>query len=262
LSDLEALLLGIVQGLTEFFPVSSSGHLAMLQWLMGVDTEGGLVFEVAVHVATLVAILIYYRNRVASLIVGVLKIERDALDYSAKLVVGTLPAVVVGLTAKDWIEHQFANPALVGFALLVTGCVVFSTRWTSRSALLPVPTYAMALLVGCAQAVAILPGISRSGSTVAVALALGLSPVAAAEYSFMLGIVAIAGAAVLLLPDLGSTSPELQASILIGSGAALVSGIAALGLFVRMLRGGSFFYFAYWAWAAGAAFLAWIWLSG
>jgi undecaprenyl-diphosphatase len=113
----------------------------------------------------------------------------------------------------------------------------------------------MALLVGCGQAVAILPGISRSGTTVAVALALGLAPVVAAEFSFMLGIVAITGAAVLLLPDVASTSAAVQGSILIGSVAALVSGLAALGLFVRMLRTGSFYYFAFWAWAIGSLFL-------
>lgn len=262
MSDLQALLLGIVQGLTEFFPVSSSGHLAMLQWLMGVDTEGGLVFEVAVHVATLGAILIFYRKRVAQLIVGVLQRDPAALGYAAKLAVATVPAVFVGLLGKDWIEQQFANPALVGLALLVTGCVVFSTRWTAPRAASAEPTWTIALFVGCAQAVAILPGISRSGSTVAAALALGLAPVAAAEFSFMLGIIAISGAAVLLLPEMAETSAALQSSILIGSAAALVSGVAALGLFVRMLRGGSFHYFAYWAWSVGTVFLIWLWLHG
>jgi undecaprenyl-diphosphatase len=261
-SDLQALLLGIVQGLTEFFPVSSSGHLAMLQWLMDVDTEGGLVFEVAVHVATLGAILIYYRKRVAQLIAGVLQRDQAALGYAAKLAVGTSPAVMVGLLGKDFIEQQFVNPVLVGLALLVTGCIVFSSRWTAPRASLAEPTWTIALLVGCAQAIAILPGISRSGSTVAAALALGLAPVAAAEFSFMLGIIAISGAAVLLLPEMAETSIAVQTAILIGSAAALVSGVAALGLFVRMLRGGSFHYFAYWAWSVGAAFLIWLWFHG
>jgi len=262
MSAIEALVLGLVQGLTEFFPVSSSGHLVVVESLLGVHAEGGLVFEIAVHVATLVAILVYYRRRIAVLTVGVLTGDRPALEYAGKLVVGTLPAVLVGLLGKDFIERQFANPALVGFALLVTGCFVYSTRWTARAATLGTPTWAMALAVGCAQAVAILPGISRSGSTVAAGLALGLAPGPAAEFSFLLGIVAIAGAAVLMLPDLSAASPAMLGSVLVGSVAALTSGLAALWLFVRMLRSGTFQYFALWAWGAGAAFLAWLWLSG
>jgi undecaprenyl-diphosphatase len=257
-SGLEALALGLVQGLTEFFPVSSSGHLVMVQDLLGVRAEGGLVFEIAVHVATLVAILVYYRRRIGGLAVGVLTGDRPSVEYAGKLALGTLPAVVFGLLGKDFVERQFANPALVGGALLVTGCVVFSTRWTSRTATLGTPTWSMALLIGCAQALAILPGISRSGSTVAAALALGVAPGPAAEYSFLLGIVAIAGAAVLMLPDLSSASPEFLGAVWIGSAAALLSGLGALTLFVRMLRSGTFQWFAIWAWGAGAAFLVWI----
>lgn len=251
-------MLGLVQGLTEFFPVSSSGHLVMVQSLLGVRAEGGLVFEIAVHVATLAAILVYYRRRIGGLVVGVLAGDRPSLDYAGKLIVGTLPAVAFGLLGKDFVERQFANPALVGVALLVTGFVVFSTRWTAGTATLGAPTWAMALLIGCAQAFAILPGISRSGSTVSAALALGLAPGPAAEFSFLLGIVAIAGAAVLMLPDLSAASPEVLGAVAVGSGAALVSGLAALWLFVRMLRSGTFQWFAVWAWGAGLAFLGWL----
>ncbi len=260
MSTLEALWLGIVQGLTEFFPVSSSGHLVVFQQLLGVDAEGGLVFEIAVHVATLGAILVYYWRRVWSLATGVLRLEAASLDYAGKLVVGTLPAVAVGLFAKDWIARQFENPALVGFALLATGFIVLSTRWTAPAATRMAPTWSMAFWVGCAQALAILPGISRSGSTVAMALALGLAPTLAAEFSFLLGIVAISGAAVLMLPDLAAAEPAVVSAVLVGGAAALLSGLAALWLFVRMLRSGSFQYFAVWAWLSGALFLGWLWL--
>jgi len=259
LSTLEALILGIVQGLTEFFPVSSSGHLVVFQALLGVDVEGGLVFEIAVHVATLGAILVYYRRRILELIRGVLSLDPVALDYAGKLALGTVPAVAVGLFGKDFIEAQFANRALVGFALIATGFIVLSTRWTAPRATLSAPTWTMALWVGCAQALAILPGISRSGSTVAMALALGLAPALAAEFSFLLGVVAITGAAVLMLPDLSAAEPAVVSAVAVGSVAALVSGLAALTLFVRMLRSGSFQYFALWAWAAGALFLGWLW---
>ena len=262
MTALEAILLGIVQGLTEFFPVSSSGHLVVFQSLLGIDLAGGLVFEIAVHVATLGAIVIFYRRRLIELFLGAIRLDGSALDYVGKLAVGTLPAVAFALVGMDFIEQQFQSPWLVGFALLVTGCIVASTRWTAARATHPVPSWAMAAWIGCAQAVAILPGISRSGSTVAMALAVGLAPLAAAEFSFLLGIIAIAGAAVLMLPDLAGAPSGVLGSLLIGSAAALVAGLAALGLFVRMLRAGSFAWFALWAWGAGALFLAWLALRG
>lgn len=256
MSTLEALWLGIIQGLTEFFPVSSSGHLVIFQALLGIESKG-LLFEVAVHVATLVAILIFYRRRIGALLIGALRLQEDALRYAGKLAVGTLPAVAVGLAAKDFIADQFSAPPVVGGLLLVTGAIVWTTRGTRNNGAADEPTWVGALLVGIAQAFAILPGISRSGSTVAAALALGVAPAAAAEFSFLLGVIAISGAAVLILPDLRGAAPEQISAVGLGVGAALVSGILALWLFVRMLRANSFHYFAWWAWLAGAAFLAW-----
>lgn len=258
MTELQALWLGIVQGLTEFFPVSSSGHLVVFQALLGLRSDGDLLFEIAVHVATLVAILIYYRQRVGELIVGFFRRDAAALTYVGMLAVATLPALAAALVGKDFIERQFDDPFVTGVALLVTGGVVYTTRFTASQARLTAPTWSMALLIGCAQACAIMPGISRSGSTVAAALALGLAPAVAAEFSFLLGTIAISGAAVLMVPDLVAASAgELQA-VAIGSVAALVSGLAALWLFVRMLATGTFHYFAIWAWLAGASFLIWL----
>jgi undecaprenyl-diphosphatase len=257
LTTLEALWLGIVQGLTEFFPVSSSGHLVIFKSLLGVDAEAGLVFEIALHLATMVAIAIYYRGRITGLISGVFTRDNDAWSYCLKLALGTLPAVAVGLFLKGFIEEQFANPVVVGVDLILTGCILWTTRRSVRSATDTLPTWRVALLVGCAQAFAILPGISRSGTTVAVALALGLAPAVAAEFSFLLGIIAIAGAAVLMIPEATAASPELLGSMAIGSVAALFSGIAAITLFVRMLDKQVFYLFAIYAWAVGALFMAW-----
>jgi undecaprenyl-diphosphatase len=255
----EALFLGIVQGLTEFFPVSSSGHLVMAKAILGVHEEGGLVFEIAVHVATLVAIVVFYRRRIGQLTTGVLTGQGESYSYVAKLAVATLPAVVVGLTAKDAVESAFQNPALVALDLLITGSLLLTTRWTAPRARITTPTFAMALAIGCAQAFAILPGISRSGTTVVIALALGLAPAAAAEFSFLLGVIAITGAAVLALPDLASASPAAISAIAIGGAAALASGLAAIWLFIRMLDRQVFHLFAYYAWAAGGMFFFWIW---
>ena len=164
MDPIEALLLGLAQGLTEFFPVSSSGHLAMLQALFGGRESGGLLFEVGVHVATLFAIVFFYRARIAELLRGFFALERETLEYVGKLALGTVPAVVIGLGAKDFIDEQFSNPSMVGVLLLTTGCIVMSTRWTAGKATASVPSWGAALLIGCAQAFAILPGISRSES--------------------------------------------------------------------------------------------------
>ena len=262
MSAFEAFWLGIVQGLTEFFPVSSSGHLVIFRSLFGIESPGGLLFEIAVHVATLLAIVIYYRSRIASITLGVLRGHRDAVRYAGLLVLGTLPAAAVGLLARDFIVRQFQDPVFTGAALLVTGGILWTTRKTapggrvSSSGSSPLD-WRVAVLVGCGQALAILPGISRSGTTVAVALALGLAPVAAAEFSFLLGIIAIAGAAVLTLPELAAADPEQLSSLVYGGGAALAAGLAALWAFVRMLEGGRFYLFAGYAWGVGGLFLLW-----
>ena len=258
---LESVILGLIQGLTEFLPVSSSGHLVMFQELLGYKPDGGIVFEVAVHVATLVAIVLFYRKRVGALTIGTLRMEADALRYVGKLVVGTLPAIAVALLAREFIEAQFAAPAVAGFMLLITGFIVWSTRYTIAKGTETEPSWKNALLIGCAQAFAIMPGISRSGTTVATAMALGMTPLAAAEFSFLLGVIAIAGAAVLLLPEMMQADAALIGSIMWGSIAALISGLAALVTFVWFLKKQKFFAFAWYAWAAGAAFLVWLQLA-
>ena len=254
---LDSILLGVVQGLTEFLPVSSSGHLVLAQELLDADLGTGILFEVAVHIATLFAILIFYRRRVLQLIYGTFTRDRHALEYAGKLVVGTLPAVVVALLFRSWIVEQFNSLLGVGICLIVTGFVVWSTRFTIKDHGQDVPSWKAAFLIGCVQAIAILPGISRSGSTVAAALALGLNPLAAAEFSFMLGMIAMAGAGVLLLPELSSIEPGLMISITYGSIAALISGLAALVAFVWLLRTQRFYVFAWYAWVVGGITVVW-----
>ena len=257
MSEFQAFLLGLVQGLTEFLPVSSSGHLVMAAKLLGAAGEG-ILFEVAVHVATLVAILIFYRHRVLALGVGALRGEADAWRYVAKLALGTLPAVALVLVAGDLLESLFDAPAVAGVGLLLTGGFLLTTRATLPRATGEEPSFSAAFWIGCAQALAIVPGISRSGTTVAAALALGVAPLAAAEFSFLLGVVAIAGAAVRVLPDLARVPADAWGPIGVASVAALVSGLAALWLFVRLLRKQAFYRFAYYVWPAGAAFLVWL----
>ncbi len=261
MSPAEAALLGVVQGLTEFLPVSSSGHLVIGEALLGIREEG-ILFEIAVHAATLVAVAFFYRRRIAELVVGAFRREGSSLGYGAKLALGTLPAVVVALGVRDFIESRFESPATVGWALLVTGAMLYTTRFTLPRASDPEPGYAAALLIGCAQAVAILPGISRSGATVAAALALGVAPLAAAEFSFLLSIAAIGGAVVLALPDALAADSGRLIALAVGGASALLSGLAALWLFLRLLRSRGFHRFAWYCWGLGAALLGALWLTG
>ena len=257
MTALEAIILGIVQGATEFLPVSSSGHLVIGQTLLGV-TSPGVVFEVAVHVATLVSILFVYRSRVGDLAVGAVRRDPASLRYVALLAVATLPAAVVGLLFEDALEALFENPAASGAALLVTGLIL----WTSRGALPrakgSVPTWTAALLIGMAQAFAILPGISRSGSTVVAALWLGVAPREAAAFSFLMAVPAISGAAVLQLGELGTGGGLGWGVLVLGSVFAAVTGVLAIRTFVAMLARESFHFFAPYCWVVGALFLVYL----
>jgi undecaprenyl-diphosphatase len=252
----EAFLLGLIQGLTEFLPVSSSGHLVISQALLGIEQKG-ILLEITVHVATLVSVLVFYRQRVGSLIVGTLRGERAALEYGGKLAVATVPAIALVLIAGDFIDAQFESPSAAGVGLLLTGAILWTTRTTAARATDPVPTWAIAFLIGCAQALAIAPGISRSGTTVAAAMALGVAPVAAAEFSFLMSVIAISGAAVRAIPDLTGVSSELAVPLALGAVSALVSGVVAIWLFVRLLRSRGFHYFAFYTWTVGALVLGW-----
>lgn len=300
----EAIVLGVVQGLTEFFPVSSSGHLVMSQQLLGLSVPG-IGFEVAVHVATLISVLVVYRARLWRLCRGCVGLEEEsAWPYVLKLGLATVPAGLVGVLFKDWFEAQFDDPAFAGTMLLITGMIVWSSRWVRETrmpralelvpfvialviallvgniaAFLVVaaivgtilavarltagaewktePTWGGALMMGIAQACAILPGITRSGSTVLTGMWRRIDPVAAAEFSFLMSIPAILGAAVLSLPDLAAEGGGVgPIPLALGFIAAAVSGVLAIRWFVALLAKQNFHVFAYYCWVAAALFLA------
>jgi undecaprenyl-diphosphatase len=255
MSLLEAIVLGIVQGLTEFFPVSSSGHLVLAQELLDVNPPG-VSFEVMVHLATVLSVMILYRRRLVSLIVGAVRRERDALRYLGMLVLASVPIALVGFTFADAISRAFDSPLLTAVNLLITGAVVFATRWLLARGNRQDPGWVGSLLVGFAQAAAILPGISRSGMTVTMALASKTKREAAAEFSFLLSIPAILGASLLELPDLAGAQAGTGALQLAAAAvAAFGAGLIAIVLFVRWLGTGHFHRFAYYCWAVGAAYI-------
>jgi undecaprenyl-diphosphatase len=253
----QGLLLGVVQGLTEFLPVSSSGHLVVAEAAVGLTTPGVLV-EVAVHAATVLAVVVVYRVRLLELLVGVARGERAALRYVALLALGSLPAAAVGLLFAGWFERAFDSLLIVGVDFLVTGLVLWSTRGALQGSARIEPTPAGSAGIGVAQALAIMPGISRSGATVAAGLWHGMDPVRAAEFSFLLAIPAIAGAAVLQVPHLSTGLVSVGGGPLaLSFAAALVSGIVAIRFLVALLRRGAFHRFAPYCWALGAATIVW-----
>jgi len=262
MSLLEALVLGIIQGATEFLPVSSSGHLVMGQALMGIRIPG-VGFEVAVHMATLISVLLVYRQRVGSLISGVLRGEKEAWRYGSLLILATIPAAVVGVGLGGVIEGLFDAPVVAGFALLVTGTFL----WTSKAAMARGqavrPGARAAILMGMAQAFAIIPGISRSGATVVAGLWLGVEAEEAAAFSFLMAVPAILGAAVLKAPEMsgGGLGMSPQA-LLLGSTAAAVTGVLAIRTFVAMLRHRAFHRFGPYCWGIGLLFLIYLSLGG
>ena len=253
----EALLLGVVQGATEFLPVSSSGHLVMAQTALDVN-ESGVVFEVAVHLATLISILLVYRTRVVDLAGDGIAGKPAALRYIGLLVVATLPAALVGVLWRDGIEALFDTPAASGVALLVTGAFLWSSRAALASATGTLPGWGAALLIGVAQACALVPGISRSGATVVAALWLGIEAREAAAFSFLMAVPAIAGAAVLQVPDVTGVTDPSWSVLALGGLAAGVTGVLAIRTFVAMLARRSFHLFAPYCWVVGALFLAYL----
>lgn len=253
----EAILLGIVQGATEFLPVSSSGHLVMAQEVLDVHLAG-VLFEVTVHVATLVSIALVYRERIVALVQGAFARDGEALRYLGLLAVATVPAGLLGVLAKDRIEALFENPYAPGIALLVTGGVLWSSRAAVERAGGARPGWRVALLIGVAQAFALVPGISRSGSTVVAALWLGMEAREAAAFSFLMALPAIGGAAVLQIPDLAAATEIPWAGLCAGGVAAAVTGVLAIRTFVAMLGRKAFHWFAPYCWIAGVAFLAWL----
>ena len=253
----EAMLLGLVQGLTEFLPISSSGHLALAEAALGLKTPG-LVVEVALHVATLLAVFIAFRERLMDLARGAIRRDPGAWRYIGLLVLATIPAAVVGVLFGDFFKQAFGSLVEVGIEFILTGAILWSTRWVGP----PKPggrlTAVNATLIGAAQAAAILPAISRSGTTVAAGMWLGMDPVRAGEFSFLLSIPAIGGAAVLELPKLaGATGQVGVAPLALGFIVSLVTGVLSIRWLVTLLRRRAFHWFAPYCWAIGALTLGW-----
>lgn len=251
----EAIVLGLVQGVTEFLPVSSSGHLVIVGALLGVQEES-LTFEVMVHFGTLVAVLVALKDDWRPILLGLLghpEHRRQGRRRFLALVVGSLPVAIAGLVLKDSVEALFGTPQFAAAMLLVTGGILWLTdRFAGhREGRLDDVGVADALWIGLGQALAILPGISRSGSTLAAGMARGFDRSSAARFAFLLSIPAILGASILQLPDAIQGGFEGGVPLLVGAVTAGVTGYASIALFLRFLKNGKLTGFAIYTWIAG-----------
>lgn len=258
---LEAVVLGVVQGLTEFLPVSSDGHLSITQQVFarwrGAPSSGkdNLLFIVILHLGTLASILVHYRHVGTGSVRGVLGLEPIPDGYSRGRIfkilsltaIATLPAVVVGLTVKDQIEALFASPSAAAAGFLVTAVVLLvSTRFPEGTVGPDQTTWKQALLIGLAQAFAPLPGVSRSGLTIAAALALGFRRTWAVGFSLAMAVVAILGAMVLELKDTSivGLDPGWIQRVGVGTLIAGIVGYAAIVWLLKVVRHGRLWYFS------------------
>ncbi len=252
---LEGIVLGVLQGLTEFLPVSSSGHLALAEAFFDVESPG-VTFEVFVHLGTAVAVVCFFWRRVASIVASVVRFllrrEHDGDDarLGLHLILGTVPAALVGYFLAERVEVAFGNPVLVSVLLIVTGVILWSTRRLAPGARAR-ETWRDALAIGAAQAFAVLPGISRSGATISVGLALGLKRAQAAEFAFLLSVPIILGATAASLGDARAAGVSFGPAIVAGTVAAFAAAIPAIALLLRVVKAGTFSRFAYYCWTVG-----------
>ncbi len=228
---LEAAFWGLIQGLTEFLPISSSGHLVLVPALLGQEPPD-LATSAMLHLGTLLAVLIYFRREV----VEVLTFTEKGRRLLALLLVGTIPAAALGLAFESNLEWLNERPRGIAVALFLTGVVLFATRWIKRGTKVASDaTFKDTILIGLGQALALIPGVSRSGSTISTGLLRGFTDAEAARYSFLLGIPAIAGAGVFQGKDLIDSGVGIAPEILVGLAVAAISGYAAITFLLRLI---------------------------
>ncbi len=265
---LYAMFLGLLQGITEFLPVSSSGHLSLFQNFFGGKGPDNL-FNVLLHFATLLAVCVFYRRDIWEMILEFFRAIRDLFSKGPKaekvpparrlvamIILGTLPLILV-LPFKDMVEELGGSTLFIGCALLVTGLLLFaSDRFAKGKKTEKTMTVADALLIGCGQALAVVPGLSRSGTTISAGVARGLHRPFAVRFSFLMSLPAVLGATLLEVLDVvkGGAQTDLNAlQLILGMAVAAVSGYFAIAFIKRLADKGKFGGFAYYCWAVGLA---------
>lgn len=250
MSFAEAVVLGAVQGVTEFFPISSSGHLVIMQGLFGLK-EPQLAFDIFLHIGTLASVLLFFRHDIAALFGK----NRKML---APLLAASVPTFIIGFFFKERIEACFGMPSIVGYMLIVTGLWLASAslyeRVSGRAGARKKswPGFFESILIGTAQGVAIVPGISRSGATIATGMLSGIDKEAACRFSFLLSIPAVAGASVLKARDISAGLTAADAAQFVTGGlAAFIFGVLSIKLLLKIVNGGKLYLFGIYCFLAG-----------
>jgi len=271
----QAVILGIIQGLTEFLPVSSSGHLVLFQNLFGLK-EPELLFDICLHVGTLIAVCIVFFQEIRAILWALIRLpgrirtsgglkpvfaDDEEVRIAFLILAGSIPTAILGFLFHKISDQIFGTLWIVGAMLMVTGALLWLTRrlrMTGRS-LLQV-SIKDALLVGVVQGLAIIPGISRSGSTISIALLMGIDREVSGRYSFLLSIPAILGALMLAFDSALIRTSISAEMILLGTVSAGIVGYGALKILLRMVKQGRLYCFAPYCWLMGAVALIWSWL--
>ena len=265
MSWIEALFLGILQGLTEFLPVSSSGHLVLAENFLKVNPPG-ITLEICLHLGTLFAIIAIFRREIGRILVSLAHIfktgkhrrrEDPYLRLLGLLLLGTIPIVLIGGLFKEGFESLFECPRVVSLMLIITGIILWATKRlkVGRREIHKL-NIRDTIGIGLAQAIALIPGISRSGITISCGLFRGLNRDSAYRFSFLLAIPAIIGAAGLEFRNLSTIPKENIYPFTIGAMAAFLSGLLALKVLLSIIKKGKFSFFAYYLWVIGLASLA------
>lgn len=265
MSLLQSIILGIFQGVAEFLPISSSGHLVLLQNIFDID-QGGLFFTIMLHFGTLISIFIVYFKDIVKIIISFFQIIRDfftkrtvELNNESKvlavmIIVGTIPTGLIGIFFKDFFEGLYESLVAVGIALIITGILLMiSEKTNSGRKTAKDMTIFDAIFIGIFQGFAIIPGISRAGSTIVGGLFRGLDKKLATKYSFLLAIPAILGAALVQMIDVfkGEVSIVFSLPLIVGLILSTVTGVIAIKFLIKMLEKGKLYYFSYYVWIIG-----------
>ena len=248
-----AILLGVVQGVTEFLPISSSGHLVILNDLLNIKTEYSFLFNIVVHLGTLLAIIYYYIDDIKELLKGLFQGSKDSYLYIFYIFLATLPIAFIGVIFNDKIKSFNNNPEYVSYFLLFTGLIVFLSKY-SRDKNIKL-NYLDIIIIGLCQAIAILPGVSRSGMTIAVALLLGINKNKASKLSFFMAIPAIIGATILEITKIDQSLPIDLINLIIGFGVSALIGYFSISWLIRLINKLHFWKFSLYTWIVGLIML-------
>ena len=275
---LQAIILGLVQGLAEFLPISSSGHLALLQYFFGVEAESVLMFTVLMHVGTLVSVFIIYRKDIAELIVELGRTIKDIFTGKGlrinssptrrlgfMIIVASIPTAIIGLLFEDFFGSLYSSVVSISVSLIITGIILFvAEKLNKDNKDIMSMKFRHAVFIGCMQGIAIAPGVSRSGSTLFGGLVAGLERAFAVKFAFLISIPSILGSVILEAPDAFAEGLDMAliGPVIAGVIVAVISGIAAIKVMIKIVSGKKLIGFTAYVWLVAAVVLGYALISG